>query len=280
MLASTIRYPNLSTQQRDALETFLQRTFLPTLRQKWHGVSRNAGDFWRNNAKWLARTFPHAVVPHAAAAAPAESTQDEYRRGRPLTPFSQCSERTKRRKVKETRAEINDELLRRAASVPRVPLECALEYFLENSFTKAQYESIRHFTKTWHADIFPTYNEVREAKYKCKPEHIEVSEKHCVVPLEALLVHTTRRLLESKSDEELDTMKSELTLVAKWGCDGSSGHSTYSQPFPSPDMSDAALFLTSLVPCKSKVKRTELKSFGEILCHPRLGSVALLDSNS
>ena len=34
----------------------------------------------------------------------------------------------------------------------------------------------------------------------------------------------------------------------KWGCDGSSGHSEYSQPFTSGTVSDGSLFLSSLVP--------------------------------
>lgn len=40
----------------------------------------------------------------------------------------------------------------------------------------------------------------------------------------------------------------KLTLLSKWGCDGSSGHSLYKQKFEEDQDSDAHIFLTSFVP--------------------------------
>ena len=60
------------------------------------------------------------------------------------------------------------------------------------------------------------------------------------------------------SKDEVEAMEPEQTLVVKWGCDGSSGHSVYSQPFSSPEISDAALFLTSLVPLRLHGKENKI----------------------
>lgn len=215
------------------------------------------------NQKWLTKTFRVApqseevILPAEVVRGPAKTGEHERQRGRPVIPFADCSGRSKGRKVSESRAEINGELLCRAANVPRVPPHNVLAFFLANSFSKAQYESIRQFSKAWHCDIYPSYNELREAKKECRPRHIEVTETRASVPLHSLLQHTARRFLESKSEDELDAMEPELTLVAKWECDGSSGHSVNSQPFSSAETSDAAVFLTSLVPLQLRHKRNE-----------------------
>lgn len=41
---------------------------------------------------------------------------------------------------------------------------------------------------------------------------------------------------------------SSFILISKWGCDGSSGHSTYKQKFTNADDTDEFLFIFSLVP--------------------------------
>ena len=141
------------------------------------------------------------------------------------------------------------ELLRRAAKPPRILPDRALAFLLVNKLSKAQYENVRSLLKEVDLlDVVPAYNHVREAKPKCIPEGLKVTETECTVPLASLLQHTSRRILESKSESELEALDSHLTLVAKWGCDGSSGHSKYKQNFGVEGCSDENLFLTSMVP--------------------------------
>lgn len=42
----------------------------------------------------------------------------------------------------------------------------------------------------------------------------------------------------------------DVTLIGKWGFDGSSGHSEYKQCFPDSTMEDGSLFVTSYVPLR------------------------------
>ena len=41
-----------------------------------------------------------------------------------------------------------------------------------------------------------------------------------------------------------------FTLISKWGCDGSSGHSTHKQRFKNSDATDEFLFVFSFVPLR------------------------------
>ena len=45
-------------------------------------------------------------------------------------------------------------------------------------------------------------------------------------------------------------MEAKITLVLRWGCDGSSGHSEYKQVYPDDMFSDGSLFLSCLVPLR------------------------------
>jgi len=45
----------------------------------------------------------------------------------------------------------------------------ALTYILENSLTKQQYVNTRALNINHHSDIYPSYNQVIEAKMHCRP---------------------------------------------------------------------------------------------------------------
>lgn len=78
-----------------------------------------------------------------------------------------------------------------------------------------------------------------------------MSEDIAEVPLQNLLDHTILRLCDSLK-EVLNSLKPDgcknLNLICKWGCDGSSGMSQYKQQFSDSSVSDANIFLTSMVP--------------------------------
>ena len=88
-----------------------------------------------------------------------------------------------------------------------------------------------------------------------------------------MLDHTITRIVKAHpnafSQVTLDDDKYEnLTLLSKWGCEGSSGHATYRQSFidPQPKMPDEPVFFICIVP--SKVKIGEVKSSLIINCSP------------
>ena len=124
--------------------------------------------------------------------------------------------------------------------------------------TKSAYQTLRTAAKEKKADVYPPYNVVREAKQKCYPQNIDVSEDSAKVSLQSLLDHTALRILEQRQDSVHELIeklpKGErphlLDLVCKWGFDGSSGQSEYKQRFSTTDLSDdASLFAPHLYHC-------------------------------
>ena len=223
--------------------------------------------FETKHASWLDKSFvtspaaDEVLVDLDESAEVPESPETHKTRGRPLIGFGESSERSKRRKIKQTRDELDPELLRRAAKPPRTTPDRALDFLAQGDFSKSQCEGIRAFlAEVDLLEVLPAYNHVREGKPKCVPVGLKVTGTVCEVPLASLLEHTSRRLLEAKSASELESLDSELTLIVKWGCDGSSGHSSYKQNFTIEGCSDESIFLTSMVPLQIHSTKNKTKS--------------------
>ena len=125
--------------------------------------------------------------------------------------------------------------------------------------TKEQYLLIRRISKAHHHDLFPSYNDVIEAKKECYPTNIQINEKHCEVKLQDLLSHTTSRilsLLTPDHDANNELVENKYILHVKYGFDGSGGHSRFNQKFSDPESNDAYLFGTFIVPIRLTDKTT------------------------
>ncbi|CAI6363407.1 unnamed protein product [Macrosiphum euphorbiae] len=218
--------------------------------------------------------------------------------GRPTKPFIQSSDKTKRRKIKSILNENSKDKIifatktilysdgnRAAADLLKQSTEYspqralkikhtynnrlsvvkpytadeALALIIDAKLTKFSYSMLRKGSKQRKADIYPSYNKIKESKIKCYPDNSKVNEYGASIPLQNLVNHTAKRLLESLniSDQNLNESKN-LHLHFKWGCDGSSGHSEYHQKFIETEVEsgivsmnekcDGNLFLFSLVP--------------------------------
>lgn len=134
--------------------------------------------------------------------------------------------------------------------------EEALTYIINNNLSKQQYQNTQSGAKKRRTDIYPAYNRIREVKKQCYPTNISVTEKSAEVNLQDLLDHTAKRIIEvqeevlSHVDEDV---LSQLILISKWGCDGSSGQSQFKQKASHQNFSDADLFLASLVPLQLQI---------------------------
>ncbi|EFN80696.1 hypothetical protein EAI_01483, partial [Harpegnathos saltator] len=111
------------------------------------------------------------------------------------------------------------------------PVE-ALAFLMEAGLTKHSYQIIWTQAKSRGADIYPSYNKVREAKAECYPpkESVHITETKSEIELQALLDLTVRRIIQLQSEIILrlpKNMYNNIHLISKWGCDGSSGHSLY-----------------------------------------------------
>lgn len=129
-----------------------------------------------------------------------------------------------------------------------IPPATALALLLDAELTKYQYETIKYVLHKEGYNILPPYAKVLDEKKKCYPSEVKISEKEASVNLQSLMDHTTKRLFESFSHENINNMVNlNCTLMSKWGCDGSSGHSEYNQSLV-PDVTDKNLLLVSMVP--------------------------------
>lgn len=142
----------------------------------------------------------------------------------------------------------------------------ALALVIDTKLTKSQYTLIRLQAKNKNANLYPSYNNVREAKSRCYPEKncIFVSEISAEVKLQGLLDHTIRRICQSINELNLSLLENQnLILISKWGFDGTSGKSQYKQKFSNSDCTDSDIFLSSLVPillCAQSNDNIELKN--------------------
>lgn len=142
-------------------------------------------------------------------------------------------------------------------AIPYTPDE-ALALLLDLGLTKAQWNKLRSGARTRNVNIYPSYKKLLLAKKRCYPveEAITVTETEMEIKFQALLDHTSSRIVNSKAvsledftDEELKT----VTLFVKYGCDGTGDLSEYKQVFSDDDgtKSDASLFVTSIVPIRA-----------------------------
>ena len=81
--------------------------------------------------------------------------------------------------------------------------------------------------KAQGADIYPTYNVIRTAKGDCYPADIRVEPNRAEVPLQALLNHTSERIVVMQEDVirqiagrssimEMVQLISNLSVVSDW----------------------------------------------------------------
>lgn len=128
----------------------------------------------------------------------------------------------------------------------------ALALVLNLSLTKQQYCKLHIDAKSRNADIYPSYNFVREAKKECRPaDGIDISETSAKVSLQCLLDHTALRILQIVEEPLLQQIQCEILhmkLTCAWGFDGASGYSNYKQRFINNENDDSSLFVTSVIP--------------------------------
>jgi len=251
-----IKCPNTSENMLHKLRERLRKTFLPTFNQKWTAAKRTMDVFRNKNIDWLNKTFTIEL----GGSEPSSSSSKRV--GRPEKAFEDCSSRAKRYKIQHVKENVSEDIIVAAASsINRASdtkegfsAEKALALMLDADLSKHQYEIIRDAAKAIGHDIYPPYYKILEAKKQCYPSNLTVTEKGAENDLQSLLDHTSTRIVKTLNSEHLEKMDNNITLVYKWGCDGSSGHSEYKQNFSRDGIKDSNLFLTTLVPLRLRNK--------------------------
>ncbi len=86
--------------------------------------------------------------------------------------------------------------------VIKIAPEEGLAFLLHNNFSREQYKAVWAKSKGDRADIWPSYMSVQNAKLECRATEISVEDHFAVVPLQNLLDHTTRGIVQSNLDLE------------------------------------------------------------------------------
>lgn len=128
----------------------------------------------------------------------------------------------------------------------------ALSLLIELDLSRNRYQLLRNALLSKNDKVLPSYKRLNTAKKKCFPgDKFSVTNTSAEITLQALLDHTTQRILETQidiierfSEEKLGNLK----LICKWGCDGSSGHSIYKQKLSEEDISDGSILFIACVP--------------------------------
>jgi len=140
--------------------------------------------------------------------------------------------------------------------LPLSPVE-GLALMVLSDLSQRAYKNIRTTAKDHNANIYPSQENILQARNDCYPDLISIEDWKAEIPVQELLNHTCFRLLHLDSiKEELAKLKLKndskihCILNCKWGFDGSSGQSQYKQRFSSTEenFSDSNLFSTTLVP--------------------------------
>ncbi|XP_022828240.1 uncharacterized protein LOC111357680 isoform X1 [Spodoptera litura] len=206
--------------------------------------------------------------------------------GRPPIDFENASEKTKKRRVEELVSERSASELTLAAEIAhrkagfrnvakairssnspakgnqstsescvggrQLSSDEALAYYIDSKCTTHSYKQTRKWSMKAGHRVFPSYYSLCKSKLSCYPleEHISITESRADIRLQAILDLTTNRLVKVQNEviRSVLSKSSSFTLVSKWGCDGSSGHSTYKQKFENVEATDEFLFVFSFVP--------------------------------
>ena len=128
----------------------------------------------------------------------------------------------------------------------------ALALIINLNLTKEQYQILRTGAQARGHDLYPSYYQVRISKKNFYPKNILITEQKCEVPLQDLLEQTCRSIVEGIPCETDHNENRHLTLICKWGFDGSSGYTSYKQVRQeyTPPRAEESLFTTSLVPLR------------------------------
>lgn len=250
------------------------------VQQKWKKTAKCKERFLTKYKEWMEVDLEFCFTTHEEQ----PSTSSGRVSGRPQKEFDTSCSKTKKRKVEDlvttrstaeliSAAEISARKsgLRNVASGIKSaginPKKCglgkpkqrclkkeeALAYYVEAKCTSHSYKQTRKWSLKAGHEVYPSYYSVQKAKNDCyTPENkITVNESGAKVELQAILNKTIERLFASQVDafKNLSSCAS-FTLFSKWGCDGSSGHSTYKQKFEKSDQSDEFLFVFSFVPLR------------------------------
>ncbi|GBP12939.1 hypothetical protein EVAR_70454_1 [Eumeta japonica] len=101
--------------------------------------------------------------------------------------------------------------------------EEAIALMLQLQLSRDKYIILRKALKEKGVEVLPSYDALQERKKSIIPTGITVSDRKVTVGISSLLENTASRIVSTLTVEQLNKINhSEVKLICKWGCDGSS----------------------------------------------------------
>lgn len=182
--------------------------------------------------------------------------------GRKKKVFSQSSVRSKNRKISELienysfeelqyaadklRKRCNNNLDSTKADVKCISIEKSLALYMDLDLSERKYNVLREAINELHPNCLPSLYALRNEKLKFLPP-IATTEISAEVDLKCIMCKTAESVIKICNTEQKCT---KLSLICKWGMDGSSGHSRYKQKFENENSSDEFIFFIAFVPLR------------------------------
>lgn len=258
------------------------RNFISQLVQKWKESHRVLAVFEKRNKMWLDEDI---IFPNPAVAQRNEKPFSECTRKTQIKKIASIANETPNEELmvatsvslykagKRSASQVVSKLcsestiapkmLKSVDSEPKTPIpytpEEALALYTDGGYSKRSYRLMQYGAKERNCNIYPSYDILAKTKTECYPSAIHVTERSAEVGLQTLVDHTIARIIQgfSTAFEDLMTVGNNndcIKAIFKWGCDGSSGHSTYRQRFSVSDTGtiDEHLFAVCIVPLQIK----------------------------
>lgn len=234
--------------------------FCLTVKSKWEKCSRMRSTFIKKNEVWLKQRLALPENLKSFILQNHQSFTPKTSRGRPQKNFEDSTTQTKKRKVKVLLENWSPDELKFAANIcanqagsslsPEkcLSVEQTLALYLDLDLSESKYLILSNTVNLLCPGFFPSLYKLKQYRKTILPPNILINELSAEVNLQDLLNTTTKSILHTIKQESLNDVSDSLTLISKWGFDGSSGHSTYKQKFTDTNSTDAFLMLTAFVP--------------------------------
>lgn len=256
---------NFNVDQLKHIKMSLHNNFFRLYSKKWKAAFYKKNVFQKKYATFLNENFVvkfdidfNRSVHNISASSSNVSLENplaeeqnkiiKLKKGRPRLSYEESSEKTKKRRVQELISKYGAEELIKAADCLRnqcnddfdinestddieININDVLAMYVDLELTKAKYEKLRTYNKKLYGKpLYPPYNSIKNAKEKCYPKALNVSDLSASIDVKSLLHHTTERILLTLDKNELhDLRDKKLILYGKWGMDGASGQQTTRQ---------------------------------------------------
>ena len=149
-------------------------------------------------------------------------------------------------------AKVVKKICNKELSTGSLTSEQSLALVIDANLSKETYQHLRNNALQFNS-LYPSYQTIKEAKNKCYPENIQVSDYSAEVPLQDLLFQSAPRVCSAFSvvfNSPVLKDCTRLILIYKAVFDGATGKSVYKQQSDGTSElnTDESLFITCLVP--------------------------------